>query len=142
MGLLGRSVINAGGVVHGIMPKELFDRGAALEWITDLKIVENMDVRKKMMMTESDGCIALPGGPGTLEEISQAFSWARIGDNSTPSALLNVDGYYDPLQTMFDQMTEKEFLTRDDRNKLLFSDSLEEIKQFMENYQAPDIRTY
>lgn len=142
MGLLAKSVVASGGTVHGIMPQELFDRGAALEWLSDLKIVANMDIRKQEMMKQSDGCIALPGGPGTLEEISQAFSWARIGDNPSPCVFYNVAGYYDPLEKMFDEMTKKEFLTVEDRQKLLFSDSLTEIYKFMNNYEPPVIRSY
>lgn len=142
MGLLASTVLELGGVVHGIMPKELVDRGASMDGLTSLEVVPNMDIRKQKMLAQSDGCIALPGGPGTLEEISEAFSWARIGDNDDPCVIYNVQGYYDPLKKMFDEMTEKEFLTVEDRKKLLFSDSLSEIYKFMTTYTAPKIRTY
>lgn len=141
MGMLAGEVRNKGGNVHGIITQELFDRGTAFE-DCDLQIVPDMSVRKKTMLDLSDGCIALPGGPGTLEEIIEAFSWARLGDNENPSAFFNVKGYYDPLKTMFDQMTSKEFLSSEDREKLLFSDSLDDIREFMENYVPPKIRTY
>lgn len=75
--------------------------------------------------------LALPGGPGTLEEISEAFSWARVGQNPNPCAFYNVNGYYDKLADFFDHMVTEGFLTTEDRNKLLFSDSLEEIYNFM-----------
>ncbi len=51
---------------------------------------------KQTILDMADGCIALPGGPGTLEEIIEAYSWARIGDNPNPCALYNVNHYYDP----------------------------------------------
>ncbi|KRK73751.1 hypothetical protein FC16_GL000596 [Loigolactobacillus coryniformis subsp. torquens DSM 20004 = KCTC 3535] len=142
MGLLANEVLTAGGKVHGVMPKELADRGAALTKLTDLQIVANMSVRKQTMLTLADGCIALPGGPGTLEEIIEAFSWARIGDNDNPCVFYNVAGYYDPLRQMFDDMTAKGFLTPADRQKLLFSDSLAEILPFMNSYVPPKVRTY
>lgn len=142
MGILAAQVLDQGGKVHGIMPKALVEREAAFSRLTDLKVVDNMSTRKQAMMTLADGCIALPGGPGTLEEIIEAFSWARIGDNSSPCVFYNVAGYYDPLQEMFDNMTDKEFLTKSDRDKLLFSDSLTEIFDFMENYIPPTIRQY
>ena len=142
MGLLANEVLDAGGRVQGVMPKELYERSAAFPRLTNLKIVDNMAIRKATMLTLSDACIALPGGPGTLEEISEAFSWARIGDNPNPCIFFNVNGYYDPLQTMFDNMTEKGFLTVEDREKLLFSDSLDEIFKFIADYQPPKIRTY
>ncbi|MFD1470972.1 LOG family protein [Companilactobacillus mishanensis] len=142
MGILAKEVLNKGGKVLGIMPHELVDRGAACDGLTVLKVVENMSVRKEKMLELSDGCIALPGGPGTLEEIIEAFSWARLGDNSNPCVFYNVDGYYDPLKQMFDDMTAKGFLTQEDNDKLFFSDSLDDIWMFMETYIPPKIREY
>ncbi|WP_057769051.1 TIGR00730 family Rossman fold protein [Lactobacillus selangorensis] len=142
MGALAKEVLAKGGVVHGIIPKVLYDRGAALDGLTDLEVVADMATRKQRMLTEADGCLALPGGPGTLEEISEAFSWARIGENNAPCAFFNVMGYYNPLAQMFDQMTAKGFLTVADRQKLCFSDSLTAIFTFMKTYIPPEIRTY
>ena len=142
MGLLANEVLDAGGKVHGVMPKQLVDRSASFTRLTDLKIVPDMATRKATMLSLYDACIALPGGPGTLEEIIEAFSWARIGNNSNPCIFFNVNGYYDQLKTMFDDMTTKGFLTTEDRKKLLFSDALKEVFEFIDTYQPPKIRTY
>ncbi|WP_311407363.1 LOG family protein [Liquorilactobacillus uvarum] len=142
MGILANQVLSSGGKVHGVMPQELVERGAAFNKLTDLKVVADMSVRKQTMLAMSDGCIALPGGPGTLEEIIEAFSWARLGDNPNPCTFYNVNGYYDPLERMFDEMTKKEFLTVTDRKKLFFSESLDDIFSFMTSYVPPKIRTY
>ncbi|KMY81010.1 lysine decarboxylase [Leuconostoc mesenteroides subsp. dextranicum] len=142
MGILANQVLDLGGNVYGIIPNQLADRGAALERLTDLTIVENMSVRKQKMLDLSDGCLALPGGPGTLEEIIEAFSWARLGNNNNPCVFYNIDGYYDELKKMFDTMTAHGYLTEEDRQKLLFSDSLEIIFDFMNNYIPPKIRKY
>ncbi|HAT54949.1 MAG TPA: TIGR00730 family Rossman fold protein [Lactobacillus sp.] len=142
MGVLANTVISDGGQVHGIIPQDLYDRGTALKTLTDLRVVADMDVRKATMMKEADACVALPGGPGTLEEIAEAYSWARIGDNDDPCVFFNVNGYYDPLRQMFDRMTEEAFLTEPDRQKLLFSDSLSDVWTFINSYVPPVIRTY
>lgn len=142
MGSLAAVVLADGGSVHGIMPEALFKRGAAATNLTELTIVESMTQRKQQMMAQAEACIALPGGPGTLEEISEAYSWTRIGANQNPCIFYNVDGFYDPLKVMFDQMVAAGFLTQTDRDKLLFSDSLPEIWSFIENYKPPRIRTY
>lgn len=142
MGTLANEVLINGGKVHGVMTKQLVEREAAFDKLTDLQVVDNMSIRKEKMLTLSDACIALPGGPGTLEEIIEAFSWARLGNNSNPCIFYNVNNYYEPLEKMFDTMTEKEFLTVADREKLLFSDSLDEIFNFMATYVPPKIRTY
>ncbi|WP_416354049.1 TIGR00730 family Rossman fold protein [Agrilactobacillus fermenti] len=142
MGVLARQVLDQGGQVDGVMPQELVDRGAAFDQLTNLTVVADMSTRKQTMLAMADGCIALPGGPGTLEEIIEAFSWARLGDNDNPCAFYNVAHYYDPLATMFDVMTTNEFLTKTDRKKLLFSDNLAQILTFMQTYTPPKIRTY
>lgn len=142
MGILATEVLTRGGNVYGIMPQELVDRGAAYEGLTDLKVVPDMSERKRLMLEMSDGSIALPGGPGTLEEIIEAFSWSRLGDNENPCVLYNVQGYYDYLKNMFDYMTKKGFLTRKDRSKLFFTDSLENAYTFMNSYIPPKIREY
>lgn len=141
MAVLADAVIAAGGKVHGVMPKNLVKRGAAADNITDLTVVDNMATRKQKMLTMADGCIALPGGPGTLEEIVEAYSWARVGDNNNPCAFYNVNHYYDPLKTLFDQMVQQGFLTAEHRSKLLFADTLPEIFNFMKTYTPPTIRT-
>lgn len=142
MGILVQATLDAGGSVHGIMPEELFKREVAYKGLTELEIVDNMSIRKARMLESADGCITLPGGPGTLEEASEAFSWAVIGDNSTPVTFLNVNHYYDSLINMFDEMTINGFLAETDRNKLFFSDSLDEIYAFMVSYTPPAVRTY
>lgn len=142
MGVLAQTVLQNGGSVYGVLPQELAERGTALDGLTDLEVVENMSLRKRRMIELSDACIALPGGPGTLEEISEAFSWARIGDNDNPCILYSVADYYRPLEKMYDEMTEKGFLTKVDRDKLFFSDSLTEIGTFIEGYVPPKIRKY
>ncbi|GAF41578.1 hypothetical protein FC83_GL002616 [Agrilactobacillus composti DSM 18527 = JCM 14202] len=142
MGVLANTVLQQGGTVYGVIPQELLDRQAALKQVTHLEVVANMSIRKERMLALSDGCIALPGGVGTLEEIIEAISWARLGDNENPCVFYNVHGYYDPLQTMLDQMTQKAFLSSEDREKILFSDDLDHIMTFMANYEPPKIRTY
>lgn len=64
MGLLANEVLTAGGKVHGVMPKELADRGAALTKLTDLQIVANMSVRKQTMLTLGRWLHCAPWRPG------------------------------------------------------------------------------
>jgi len=101
-----------------------------------------MSDRKTHIMENSDAFIALPGGPGTLEEISQVISWARVGQNDGPCILFNVNGYYDYLEKFYDTMVDEGFLSLEDREKTLFSDNLEEIEDFIKNYRKPEVRKY
>ncbi|GAA2968803.1 hypothetical protein GCM10019996_03120 [Lentilactobacillus parakefiri] len=145
MGILSDQVLAKGGQIHGVTTKQLVSQGAEsprLRELSDLTVTDNMSARKAEMMNLSNGCIALPGCIGTLEEITQAFSWARLGDNPNPCVFYNVNGYYDSLAKMFDQMATEGFLSAADRKKVLFSDSLDEIYAFMTTYVPPKIRQY
>jgi len=142
MGLIADKVLENGSHVIGVMPKFLIDREIAHQELTELHTVDTMHERKAMMISLSDCYIALPGGPGTLEEITEVISWGRIGQHSNPCILFNVNGYYDLLASQYDLMVSEGFLSKSDREKILFSDSFEEISDFIENYEAPLVRTY
>ena len=94
------------------------------------------------MASLGDVFIALPGGPGTLEEITEVISWSRIGQNPYPCVLWNLDGYYEPLGAMYQKMTEEHFFGEDGVSDLLFTTDFQELEQFMQSYHAPKFRTY
>ncbi|WEV63997.1 TIGR00730 family Rossman fold protein [Bifidobacterium sp. ESL0732] len=142
MGTVAQAVLDGGGKVHGIMPQMLIDRNAGATGLTTMEVVDDMDVRKRRMMELGDVLIAFPGGPGTLEEIAEAFSSSRIGLNNKPCVLFDLDGYWQPLAQMFDSMVSAGFLTAADRAKLLVTDSVDEITRFAATYQPPQIRTF
>lgn len=136
MGAVADSVLARDGKVTGIMPTFLQDTERIHTGLTEMITVNDLDERKKALMQHSDVCLALPGGVGTLEEISEAFSWARVGQNSNPCIFFNVKNYYQLLQAFFDHMVKQAFLSKEDRQLVLFSDSLSEIETFIHNYYA------
>ncbi|OOF57070.1 LOG family protein [Rodentibacter genomosp. 2] len=142
MGVIADTVLAEGGKVIGVIPTFLQARELAHGGLTQLITVETMQARKKKMIELGDAYIALAGGPGTLEEISEVISWARIGQNPNPCILFNQSGYYNSLKMLFEQMVKSAFLTTEDYQKILFSDDLEEIAHFIVTYQAPEIRRY
>lgn len=142
MGLIADSVLENGGKVVGIIPTFLKEREIAHTGLSEMIVVESMSERKAKMIELGDAYIALPGGPGTLEEIAEVISWARIGQNNNPCILFNSNGYYQHLQGFFDNMVAQGFLTQADREKTLFSDDLAEIEHFIQHYTPPEIRKY
>ncbi|MDO4627414.1 MAG: TIGR00730 family Rossman fold protein [Pasteurellaceae bacterium] len=142
MGLLADTVLAEGGKVIGVMPTFLQQRELAHQGLTELILVESMAERKAKMLALANVCIALPGGPGTLEEITEVYSWARIGKNTAPCICFNANGFYDPLQTLYRQMCESGFLTQADFDKLLFSQDFTEIEHFIQDYEPPMVRKY
>lgn len=142
MGVIADSVLLHGGHAIGVMPKFLTERELAHTGLTKLVIVETMTERKKQMFDLANAFIALPGGPGTLEEISEVISWARIGQNPNPCILFNENGYFDGLRDFYSNMVKEGFLTQADFDKILFSNDLAEIEAFIQSYEPPKVRTY
>ncbi len=137
MGLIADTVIQNGGKALGVIPHFLVEKEHPYPHLTELAFVDDMPQRKKRMALEGEAFIALPGGLGTLEEISEMISWARIGQNSKPCILYNVDSYYNPLKQMLDDMVANGFLSQADRDKTLFSEDLEEMQAFITTYEPP-----
>ena len=66
--------------------------------------------RKKKMADLSDAFVAMPGGVGTFEELFEVYTWAQLGYHRKPVALLDIDGYYDPLLAMLRHTVEEGFM--------------------------------
>ena len=124
--------------VYGIIPLDFKKREKAHLHLTDLTLVADMDERKRLLMDNGELFLAFPGGPGTLEEIVQAFSWARIGLHHKPCLFLNLNGYYNPLKELFDQMVTTGFLRQEDRDKAIFVDDLKALQKFVKAYQSEE----
>lgn len=142
MGLIADTVLKKNGIVTGVIPTFLKDRELAHDGLKDLIVVSNMHERKAKMIELANCYIALPGGPGTLEEITEVISWGRIGQHKNPCIFYNVNGYYDLLEQFYDKMVADDFLTQSDRDKILISSDLTEIDAFIESYIPPNIRKY
>lgn len=142
MGVMADTILNDGGQAIGVMPSFLKEREIAHNRLTDLFLVENMTERKLKMIRLADAFIALPGGPGTLEKISEVISWARIGQNNKPCILYNIAGYYNHLSYLFDHMVSEGFLNQADRDQIMIDNSLSQMENFISNYRPPKIRTY
>lgn len=97
MGAVADAALAAGGEVIGVIPERLDAVEVGHPALTELHVVQGMQVRKALMLDLADGFIALPGGFGTWEEIMEAATQVMLGYLKKPLGLLNVDGYYDHL---------------------------------------------
>jgi uncharacterized protein (TIGR00730 family) len=131
MGVVADAVLEQGGEVIGVIPEALVQRELAHPGVQDMRIVPTMHARKALMSELSDGFIALPGGLGTFEELFEVLTWGQLGFHNKPIALLNVNGYYDPLLTMLDRGVQNEFLSSRNRNLLFDSESVSKVISFL-----------
>lgn len=110
MGVVADSVMEAGGEVTGVIPSFLLEKEVGHRGITHLEVVESMHRRKQRMADLADAFIALPGGWGTLEELSEILTWKQLGLISQPVVLLNTNHFFDPLLSQMRLMMEEGFL--------------------------------
>ncbi|KMY53752.1 lysine decarboxylase [Bacillus sp. FJAT-27231] len=142
MGAVADAVLEAGGQVIGVMPSFLDEKEISHKNLSQLIIVESMHERKAKMAELADGFIALPGGPGTLEEFFEIFTWAQLGLHQKPCGLLNINHYYTPLVTLFNHMAEEQFLQEKYRAMAIVDADPEGMLNQFTTYQPPSVKTY
>ena len=120
MGVLADSTLEHGGKVVGVLPKVLQTKEIAHPRLTKLILCDSMHERKTKMFELSEGFVAMPGGFGTLEEIFEILTWRQLGLHQHPIAFLNVQGFYDSLEKLFDKMQATELLKSEYRKTALF----------------------
>lgn len=96
MGVAARAALAAGGRVVGVIPEFLRTPELALAQ-AELVTVGSMHERKAEMFAHADAFVVLPGGVGTLEEVVELLSWARLNLHRKPIVFLNAGGYWTPL---------------------------------------------
>lgn len=132
MGELAQSALSAGGDVVGVEPQFFIEECLQLEGLTQLIVTQTMAERRAKMIELGEAFIALPGGNGTLEEISEIMCMESLGHTSAPCILYNINGYYDLLQRFLQQMIECGYSTPQRQANIFFVESLEEIKELLE----------
>jgi uncharacterized protein (TIGR00730 family) len=137
MGALADAAMTAGGEVTGVIPRQIVDLEVAHDAVADLRIVDSMHERKALMADLSDAFVALPGGIGTLEELFEVFTWAHLGLHRKPLGLLDVAGYYAPLEAMLDHAVDQRFLRPETRAMLVRDDSLDALLERFDAWEPP-----
>ncbi|GKS14202.1 cytokinin riboside 5'-monophosphate phosphoribohydrolase [Paenibacillus chitinolyticus] len=142
MGAVADAVLEQGGHVIGVLPHFLQTREIAHKGLTELIMVNSMHERKAKMAELADGFISLPGGPGTMEEYFEIFTWGQLGLHQKPCGLLNVNQYFDPIVSMFDVMEREHFMQENIREMVLIDQTPEGILNKFSTYIAPPVKTY
>ena len=131
MGILADSVLASGGKVIGVEPRMFVENEFQHSDITELIVTEDMQERKAKMIELGDAFIALPGGTGTLDEISEIMSLVSLNVIDSPCILYNIDGYYDGLKELLDKMISYDLSSKSRQNRIYFVSSISEIGELI-----------
>jgi uncharacterized protein (TIGR00730 family) len=112
MGVVADAALAAGGRVTGVIPRRLFKAEIAHTGLTRLIEVSSMHERKMEMFRRSEAFVALPGGLGTLEELTETATWLQLGLHSKPIVTLDVGGFWQPFHDFIDRLVELGFMKR------------------------------
>ena len=127
MGELSKSVHRNNGDVLGIIPKHLLEIEGINKNYGETIITEDMHTRKKTMYENSDAFLCLPGGIGTLEEVSETITWFQLNISRKPIFFLNINGYWDNFRVILEQFVCKEFAHKDLLNYFTFFENVETL---------------
>lgn len=127
MGVVADAALARGGKVIGVLPRFMAEKELAHTGLTELHLVDTMHERKRLMAELAEGFVALPGGFGTLEEIFEALTWGQLHLHKFPCALLNAEGYYDPLVTFLGNTVSAGFVRAELMSALIVAQNVEEL---------------
>ena len=139
MGVIADAALEAGGEVIGVIPLALADREIAHTGLTDLRVVDSMHTRKAKMAELSDAFIAMPGGVGTFEEFFEAVTWTQLGLHRKPCGLLNVDGFYTPLERFIDQAVTQGFIRPVHRQAIIVDGNANRLLETLSTVDLPNV---
>ena len=138
MGIVADAVMKNGGIAIGVIPKHLAGKLSHRN-LTKLHIVDSMHERKAMMFDLANAFIALPGGYGTLEELTELLTWAQLGLHKKPCGLVNVNGYFNDLLSFLDNAVTRGFMKREHREMLLVAENPGSLLERFASYTPPKV---
>ena len=134
MGLMecvAKAAHEAGGRTIGVVPSIIEKNGHASDYV-DIEIpCDNLSDRKELMLAQSNISIALPGGVGTLDEIFSVVASHTIGYHHQQVILYNMNGFWDSLIALLDDLTSKGMIRGDCHAQMKIANSLEEIADLL-----------
>jgi uncharacterized protein (TIGR00730 family) len=110
MGRLADAALEKGGDITGVIPAFMKAEGWGHEKVTSMIVTGDMGERKKWMFDRADAVVALPGGIGTLEELTEAITLKQLGIYKGPIIILNTSGFYKSFIEFLEQMIKGHFL--------------------------------
>jgi len=127
MGRLADAVLENGGKITGVIPGFMKEEGWDHRQVNDMIITSDMGERKKKMFELADAVVALPGGVGTLEELTEAMTLKQLGLFSGPIIILNTLSFYKSFIEFLEHMVSGNFLRYEHKGMWQIANTAEEV---------------
>lgn len=134
MGEISQYMLEHGAHTIGVSPRRFYKPGDESR-SSEFYLVDSMHQRKAMMYEKADAFIIFPGGIGTLDEYAEISTWHQIGFSGKPVAVLDINGFYDGLKILIDNMITSGFIKESTRADYFFSEEINEIISYFKNYE-------
>ena len=128
-----------GGKVYGVMPQRLVDMGCRTDNCDEFHLAVGMRDRKQKMDEISDAVIALAGGLGTLEELTEMIVQKQLGYTKKPVVILNTNGFYDKLLEFIDVIVEEKFANKIAKDLIYVAQTPQDAIDYINSYIEPEV---
>lgn len=135
MGVIAQAVKDFGAKVYGVLPEKLHQIGVGDIGCDELHITKCMRTRKEKLDVLSDAAIALAGGFGTLEELTEMIEQKHLGYNTKAIVILNTNGFYDDFLKFLDRIIDENFAQKIMHNSYYVAKTPSEVIEYLKNYK-------
>lgn len=139
MGTVSSAAIKAGGRVVGVIPSFFTDEVITSQPVDELIMAGSMGERKRVMAERCDAFVALPGGVGTLDEITEMLTANQLGFDIKPIALLNVDGYYDCFIAQMERLLKDGLVNRITYDSLFAAVNVTDLLRMIDGFDCGEV---
>lgn len=137
MGAAARGVSRGGGQIVGVAPSFFNVDGVLYQECTEFIYTKTMRERKQIMEDRADAFVMVPGSIGTFEEFFEILTLKQLGRHQKAIACFNVNGFFDTMITLLEELIEKQFMAPACRELYRFFDRPEELLDYLERYEQP-----
>ena len=134
MGTVATAALKNGGEVIGVSTDDVIAMQEPAHEEIEVQVVDGVNERKQIMFDESDAFIILPGGIGTLNELSDIMTMQQIGETDKPLFFLNTNGFWNPLTRLLKHMKKHGFIVNTDKYNIYGAETVAELKKMVLKY--------
>ena len=96
-----------------------------------VEIEKTLGERKSTMLLKGDAVVALVGGIGTLDELTEIIELRKQGHHKKPIVILNTENFYEGLKVQLQKMKDDGFIPNRLDKLVYFANTPEEAINYI-----------